>query len=101
MDDREKEQLQKTFKLVIQQMQTSESIMETILESQPLTHEPFGLLRIRIGFGNNETIIEKQDVFQEIGQQLQNSKHTLTLHQLMHLALDLKQDVVFRVLPSS
>jgi hypothetical protein len=40
-------------------------------------------------------------MFQEIGQQLLNSKHTLTLCQLMHLAFDLKQHAISKVLLSS
>jgi hypothetical protein len=39
-------------------------------------------------------------MFQEISQQLLNSKHILTLGQLMNLAPDLKQYLVFRMLPS-
>jgi hypothetical protein len=45
MDDWEKEQLQKTFELLIQQMQTLESIMEAVLKSQLSMQEPFGLLK--------------------------------------------------------
>ncbi len=79
MDDWEKEQLQKTFELLIQQMQTLESIMEAVLKSQLSMQEPFGLLKTWTSFGDDGTIIEKQDLLQEIGQQLLCSKHTLTL----------------------
>ncbi len=40
-------------------------------------------------------------MLQEINQQLLNSKHTLTLGQFMHLALDLKQYVVSTIFPKS
>jgi len=36
-------------------------------------------------------------VFQKIGQQLLSNKHTFTIGQLMHLALNLKQYVVSRI----
>jgi hypothetical protein len=52
--------------------------------------EPFGLLKIETGFNNDGVIIKKQDMFHEINYQLLNSKHTLTLGQLMHLTFDLK-----------
>jgi hypothetical protein len=39
-------------------------------------------------------------MFQEISQQLLSSKHILTLGQLMNLAPDLKQYLVFRMLPN-
>jgi hypothetical protein len=41
-------------------------------------------------FANEGEIIEKQDMFQEIDQELLSSKHTFPLGQLMHLAFDLK-----------
>jgi hypothetical protein len=44
---------------MIQQMQTSISTMEAIPWNQPLMHEPFGLLKIRINFGNDGPIIKK------------------------------------------
>jgi hypothetical protein len=58
--------LQKTFELVIQQMQAPKCIMETTLGSQPLMQESFGTLKIGTNFVDNGTIIEKQDMFQEI-----------------------------------
>jgi hypothetical protein len=42
--------------------------METFLKSQPSMQEPFGLLKIRIGFGDNGVITKKQDVLQKIDQ---------------------------------
>jgi hypothetical protein len=59
IDDWEKEQLQKTFELVIQQMKKLESIMEVVLKSQPSMQEPFGLLKTKTGFGDDASIIEK------------------------------------------
>jgi hypothetical protein len=44
--------------------------------------------KIRTNFCNDGAITKKQDVFQEINQQLLSSKHAFTLGQLMHLALN-------------
>jgi hypothetical protein len=63
--------------------------------------EPSGLPKNRTDFGNNGAITEKQDMLQEISQQLLSSKHIMTFGQLMHLTLDLKQYVVFKMSPSS
>jgi hypothetical protein len=65
-DWEKEEKLQKTFESVIQQMQTSKSIMEVILNSQLPMEEPFGLSKIKTIFSNNGVIIEKQDMLQEI-----------------------------------
>ncbi len=59
------------------------------------------LPKTRTNFANDGTISEKQDMLQEINQQLLSNEHTLTLGQVMHLALDLKQYVVCRVSPSN
>ncbi len=85
----------------IQQRQTPESIVETTPKNQPPMQKPSRPPKIKTNFGDDGTIIEKQEVPQEINQQLLSSKHTLTLGQLMHLAPNLKQYVVSRVLPSS
>jgi hypothetical protein len=65
-DWEKEEKLQKTFESMIQQMQTSKSIMENILGSQLPTEEPFGLSKTEIDFSNDGTITKKQDVLQEI-----------------------------------
>jgi hypothetical protein len=45
-------------------------------------------LKIGTNFANNGIITKKQDVLQEIGQQLLSNKHIFTLGQLMNLTLD-------------
>jgi hypothetical protein len=52
--------------------------------------ESFGPAKTETNFVNEGAITKKQNMFQEIHQQLLSSKHILTLGQLMHLALDLK-----------
>jgi len=74
--------------------------MEAIPRNQPPIQEPSKLLKTGTKFGDNRVITKKKDVFQETNKQLLNSKHTLTLGQLMHLALDLKQYVVSKMSPS-
>jgi hypothetical protein len=75
--------------------------MEATPRNQPPMQKPSRPLKIKTNFGNNGAIIKKQEVFQEIGQQLLSSKHTLTLGQLMHLALGLKQYAVSKLSPNS
>ncbi len=59
------------------------------------------LPKTRTNFADDGTINEKQDMLQEINQQLLSNEHTLTLGQVMHLAPNLKQYVDSRVFPSS
>jgi hypothetical protein len=72
-------------------MQASEATLETSLRRQPPMQESSRPLKIWTDFANDGTITKKQNVFQKISQQLLSSKHTVTLGQLMHLALNLKQ----------
>ncbi len=64
--------------------------MEIAPRSQPLMQESSRPPKFRIDFANDGAIIENHDVLQKIGQYLLSSKHTLTLGQLMHLALSFK-----------
>lgn len=63
--------------------------------------ESFGPLKTRTDFTNNGAITKKQNMLQEIGQQLLSSKHTFTFGQFMHLAPNLKQYMVSKISPNS
>jgi hypothetical protein len=65
--------------------------------SKSTMQESFGPLKTRTNFVDDGTITKNKYVLQEIGQQLLSSKDTFTFGQLMHLALDLKQYLVFKV----
>jgi hypothetical protein len=71
-------------------MKTLKFTVVAIPRGQPPMQKPSRLLKIGTNFGDDGTITEKQDMLQEINQQLLNSKHTFTLGQLMHLDLNLK-----------
>jgi len=65
--------------------------------SKSTMQESFGPLKIRTNFVDDGTITKNKYVLQEIGQQLMSSKDIFTFGQLMHLALDFKQYLVFKV----
>jgi hypothetical protein len=60
-------------------MQASETTLEMTLGSKSTMEELFGPSKTRIDFVDNGTITKKQNMLQEIGQQLLSSKHTLFL----------------------